>query len=89
MLISRGAARRNKYNLEEMGYVQHIEVTYVVVQLCCLAVLMVISQRIARSPDDGEKNYEEIASRLFQFILVQLIPPFGIILILIFLDPIC
>ena len=34
---------------------QHIEVTYVVVQLCCLAVLMVISQRIARSPDDGEK----------------------------------
>eukprot|EP01045_Picozoa_sp_COSAG04_P058636 COSAG04_NODE_28619_length_274_cov_0.948571_1_plen_27_part_10 len=26
---------------------QHIEVTYVVVQLCCLAVLMVISQRIA------------------------------------------
>ena len=47
----------NKYNLEEMGYKQHIEGAYVVVQFCCFAVLLLIKQKIqaVEEPPDAPK----------------------------------
>lgn len=47
----------NKYNLEEMGYKQHIEGAYVAVQFCCFATLLLIGQKIKAvvEPPDAPK----------------------------------
>mmetsp|Transcript_9457 Transcript_9457/g.18106 ORF Transcript_9457/g.18106 Transcript_9457/m.18106 type:complete len:241 (-) Transcript_9457:668-1390(-) len=44
-----------KFNLEEMGYVHHVEVGYAFVQVVCLALCLLIYLRIDKMVDDGRK----------------------------------
>lgn len=44
-----------KFNLEELGYVRHAEVAYVLAQLICLGVLGLLYQRIQSTKDSGSK----------------------------------
>jgi len=44
-----------KFNLEELGYVHHVEVGYVVVQVVCLALMFLIYLKIDEMVDDGRK----------------------------------
>jgi len=44
-----------KYNLEEMGLVHHVEIAYVVVQVLCLGFLYVVYLQINKMADDGKK----------------------------------
>eukprot|EP00928_Gymnodinium_smaydae_P072527 TRINITY_DN55878_c0_g1_i1.p1 TRINITY_DN55878_c0_g1~~TRINITY_DN55878_c0_g1_i1.p1 ORF type:complete len:218 (+),score=83.06 TRINITY_DN55878_c0_g1_i1:199-852(+) len=44
-----------KYNLEEMGLVRHVEIGYVVVQLLCFGVLYLTYQKIEAMADNGKK----------------------------------
>jgi hypothetical protein len=54
----------NKYNLEEMGYKQHIEGAYVVVQFCTFAVLLLINQKIAATKEDPEAPKMQIPEQV-------------------------
>ena len=44
----------NKYNLEEMGYKQHIEGASVCVQAVCFCVLLLIGQKIKAAEEDPD-----------------------------------
>lgn len=44
-----------KFDLEQMGYVRHVEVGYVIVQLLSFATLYVVYTRINQMKDDGVK----------------------------------
>jgi hypothetical protein len=44
-----------KYNLEEMGLVHHVEALYVIVQLACFTVLYLTYDKINKMADGGEK----------------------------------
>lgn len=44
-----------KFNLEEMGYVRHVEVGYIAVQVVCFLVLYLTYVRIGKMADDGHK----------------------------------
>lgn len=44
-----------KYNLEEMGYVRHVEIGYIVIQVVCLGIMYLIYLSIGKMEDDGVK----------------------------------
>jgi len=44
-----------KFDLQELGYVHHVEVAYVLVQVVCLGALYAIYMRIEATPDGGGK----------------------------------
>lgn len=44
-----------KFDLEALGYVHHVEVAYIIVQVVCLGSLYLIYMRITAEPDGGGK----------------------------------
>jgi hypothetical protein len=44
-----------KFDLEKMGYVRHVEIGYVVVQVICFAILFLIYTKVKGKPDGGAK----------------------------------
>lgn len=45
----------SKVDIEELGYVRHVEVAFVIVQLLCIGVQVWIHQKISAKPDTGKK----------------------------------
>lgn len=45
----------NQFDIEKLGYTRHVEIAYVVVQVVCLAVTLLLYTRIQAMEDDGTK----------------------------------